>query len=113
MSTKKKTALRPQKIEVLKDDINRAERGQPESCMVARAVIRTLQLEGSGALVSVDGESVAIYGPGNEGKFVDMDLPEVIQDYIEQWDDGDDLDPFDFDLNLPADWREQVGMGLA
>ncbi len=98
------------KINVTKTDIQGAKQNDPYACMVWRAVTRNLQLEKStGAepvTVSVDYDDITFEGRGGQ---IRVKLPEGVGEKIAYWDDDKaSVDPFDFDINLPDDWRQQV-----
>jgi hypothetical protein len=98
------------KIHVTAEDIKTATQGDPYSCMVWRAVTRNLQLEsetGSQPVtVSVGYDEITFNGPCGT---LHVNHPAGVGDKIERWDDRkSSVKPFDFDLVLPDDWREQV-----
>ena len=98
------------KIHVTKTDIQEAKQGDPYACMVWRAVTRNLQLEsGTGAApvqTSVDYDDITFDGMGGT---IRVKLPDGIGNKISDWDnDKSKVNPFDFDINLPDDWRQQI-----
>lgn len=106
------------KINVTAEDIAEAEQGAPQACMVWRAITRQLQLSQKYGVPSVEvsvGSGSSIVFTGDAGK-VTAKVPQsrVVSNKIRRWDEAEDqtrIKPFDFDLNLPDDWREQITGG--
>lgn len=100
------------KIQVTKSDIEDAEQGDVNACMVWQAVTRNLQLEtetgSASVIVSVDYEKIRFYGRKTK-KVVNVRIPDEVGHRIKNWDVSKrSVKPFEFDLNLPDDWRERV-----
>lgn len=97
------------KINVTKSDIedNREAREEdPQSCMVWQALARQLDIP-DGVLLQVFGDNVSITSD-DYAQQIEIDLPSDVMDKIGTWDDGGHVEPFDFNFNLPADWRQQI-----
>lgn len=92
------------KIRVDKTHIDLSDKYEGNSCMVANAIRDALDLTEE-YTVSVG------YGPvyiSHKGKQIKRTLEKRVADLIERWDGGGKVDPFEFDLNLPGDWRERL-----
>jgi hypothetical protein len=96
------------RIHVNKEDVQNAVREDPNFCMVAQAVRRQLQIEDT---IEVDVDQSRILIGGYNG--VDIPTPTPIADKITRWDKGTNVRPFEFDLDVPDDWRKQVAEGAA
>ena len=103
----KTATTEPIKVRVDKPYVALADRGNAGSCMVAKAVREQLDLTPN-IIISVNGETVEIYGPKG-GHAFHFDLPKETTRRIEDWDAGiDPEEPFDVELAFPPDWRERL-----
>ena len=101
-----------QRIQVTEEDIQETVQGDPQACMVWRAVTRNLQLEsGTGS------EPVVVHVGYDAIDFLDRDGRKHVRAPLNNWVNGQirkfDRDrgavkPFSFELDLPDDWRQQV-----
>lgn len=96
-----------EQISVTKTYIEGSDRGDVNSCMVASAVRDQLDLPLSDYNVVVDGERVKIHRRGSS-KTITRVLPKDVQFKVQDWDEGEDPTPFNFELDLPADWRTRL-----
>ena len=101
-----------QRIQVTEEDIAETVQGNPQACMVWRAVTRNLQLEsGTGSepvVVHVDYRAITFMDRSGE-KSVRVPVSTETGRKIRKFDrDRALVKPFAFDLNLPDDWRQQV-----
>lgn len=105
-----------QLINVTEEDIQTTEQHNSQACMVWRAVTRNLQLEtqtgASPVIVSVSYDRIVLQGKRGE---ISVPLSTYVNSRIRKFDNDRSLvKPFNFNLDLPDDWREQVaGMGGA
>ncbi len=79
------------KICVTKKDIANGTPTEPDCCPIALALIRAGFND-----VSVDTDNVRLF----VGK-PSLKLPQKAIDFIEQFDNGEEVDPFTFELKLP------------
>lgn len=93
------------KINVTQDEIDNSEIGQPESCMVAEAFRRRLDLPET---VGVDISIVRNSLDTRHGR-IEFSLPRSVQQRIKRWDQGSKGKPFEFEVEFPDDWREKLG----
>jgi hypothetical protein len=101
------------RIHVTQEDIDTTLQGQPEACMVWRAVCRNLQLEAeTGAArvtVNVLHDSISFEGHGKKAGRIVVPNSSRTTSNIKAFDKDKSLvKPFSFNLDLPDDWREQV-----
>jgi len=101
-----------QTIKVERRHIAESDKGEPESCMVTNAVRDALDLRDD-VVVRTTYKSIGLYikkpGTKRHGKpvvkqVIDYDL----EGQIRGWDRGMKIQPFEFDLRFPDDWREKV-----
>lgn len=107
-----KTAKIKVPVSVYQRHIDDAERGDGAHCMVARAFCEQYNLEEDAEIVSVDGRTIAMSAGSGGDVVLDAGLPAHVQRKIEKWDEDIDPQPFDFEVSLPADWRERLNRTL-
>lgn len=100
-------------IHVSADHINNSDRGEARSCMVANALRDQLDLPS--VVIETSYRSTVIYkeGPrGGKGKRIGSikhrDLADKITDFDSGFKTTDGLNPFDFEIEFPDDWREKL-----
>jgi hypothetical protein len=103
------------KVRVTKDYIENSKRMDSTACMVHDAVCDALQLKR-------DNSDIAVHTSYDETTLVRTDPkthrerelsvphPTNVVRKIERWDDGKKVMPFEFDWELPEDWREELGL---
>lgn len=104
------------KVYVRKDHIeeDRDERLMAgDKCMVHDPICDTLQLEkrhgtGKKAIQVFTGYESTEIRYGN--KSIEVTHPSTVERRISRWDDGLTIKPFEFDFDLPEDWRERLGL---
>lgn len=82
-------------ITVTKQDIQDGQRRDPEQCAIARALVRA-GLDHCGVM----GPSVMLADAW--GRLTSMKLPEVISDWVFNFDAGNPVSPISFELEVPA-----------
>jgi hypothetical protein len=87
-------------IKVTQDDIDTGQRRHPLFCPVSLAVQRTLNTKH--VLVSVVDIEINY---GTEDDKV-AKLPEDISDIIRDYDDGEDMFPFEFEAEFKEKWEK-------
>ncbi len=81
-------------ITVTKEDIEQGQRRDPEQCAIALALLRA-GLEHFGVM----GPSVMV--ADSWGRLTSLKLPEVVSDWIFNFDAGNTVAPFSFEVALP------------
>jgi hypothetical protein len=93
-------------ISVTAEDITRGIRRKCQICPAARAISKHLR-EQLRIYVWGDG-NLSIGYPIQEGRMNDFELPKCVGDFVRDFDNDRDVQPFTFPLTLPAEyWREQ------
>ena len=82
-------------ITVTKEDIELGQRRDPEQCAVAKALLRA-GLEHLGVM----GPSVMV--SDGWGRLTSVKLPEVVSDWIFNFDAGNAVAPFSFEVEMPS-----------
>lgn len=102
------------KIHVTKDDIRTTNQGDPQGCMVWKSVTRSLQLDTGADDIEVDvyPDSITLTGPKGEIRVQNIDRVEKKINRYDGTDNQNRIRPFEFDLDLPDDWREQITTGV-
>jgi len=100
------------KISVNKNHIDDAIRGAADACMVHDAAVLSLDLP-ENVEVKVHYGSMAFFKRGPKGGLgrkaaLRVRIPGKIGQIIREWDEGVNPKPFEFDLDLPDDWRKQI-----
>ena len=94
------------KIHVTESEINYSEIGDPHSCMVANAFRRQLDLPDDATV------NISITNDGNflrgDGGVIPIKLNRSVQGKILAWDQGKNVNPFEFEVEFPDDWRKQL-----
>ncbi len=85
------------KVEVTFDDVAKGERGDCRYCPIALALERVLTER---ALFVVDGRTISWAGP-TVGAHGYVDLPESAREFIYVFDGAGDVEPFEFEIELP------------
>lgn len=108
---------KPIRIHVTQSDINDTVQSDPHACMVWSALARQLDLPETGYGIHVGYDAITISRKANKKLGVRAKKLRVANDTntntrIRHFDvDRKWVKPFDFDFNLPADWREQIENG--
>lgn len=83
-------------VKVTDDDIMFGIPGEPDACPIARAVKRTLDLEGEAFLdVLVDDYGIHIYYPHSQKTF----NAAIIECFIDDFDEYNPVSPIEFDAD--------------
>jgi len=85
-------------VSVTADHIAMGDRENCETCPVALAIAETFA---DLTYVSVDPGGL-IAATGLPGREIFVDLPREVQEFIWDFDDGDPVEPFTFELDYPA-----------
>lgn len=86
-------------IEVTQEDIDNGKRGQWEHCPVALAAIRCLSNSHPIQYLSVTQKYLYLFGLDDAAN----QLPDSATDFIKRFDGCEDVEPFAFDIDLPAE----------
>ena len=87
-------------ITVTKDDIEQGQRRDPEQCAIARALLRA-GLDHLGVM----GPSVMV--SDSWGRLTSVKLPEAVSDWIFNFDAGNTVSPFSFEVQIPESFDEK------
>lgn len=87
-------------ITVTKDDIHQGQRRDPEECAIARALLRA-GLDHFGVM----GPSVMVSDSWD--RLTSVKLPEAVSDWIFNFDAGNTVSPFSFELQIPESFDER------
>lgn len=82
------------KIQVTQEDIDKSERRPPfsQNCLIATALARATGKQFAvGHAMCYDDESAFSR---------EISLPKIVQDAIEAWDNGQPVQPFEFEIDL-------------
>lgn len=100
----------PVQIEITRKDIEYAQRNDPQNCMLALAINRTVQdLPDLDVFSNIDNQYYVQYcfGGGREMQYKRFDLDAKTNQKISAWDNGATIEPFtvivDFD-NRALEW---------
>lgn len=81
-------------IRVTQRHIDQGKRNCPYGCMVALAIEEAIP----GSWPTVDGATVLLSLGSQDSR---IDLPAIARDAIDKYDDGQEVEPFQFDLEVP------------
>lgn len=95
---------------VTKDDIRLGKRDDSNSCPIARSVKRSLGLKGRKAK-SLEVTSAYLSVEGSDGSMAPLgSLPIGVSNFIEEFDNGETVDPFSFCINFKKEDLERAGL---
>ena len=100
------------RFEVTEDDIHLGKREDPCYCPIARSVKRGLGLRGKKAeSLEIAYNTFSVEGP-DESRAHLGSLPMAAAEFMEQFDEGEWVDPFAFDMDFRQEYLRRAGITL-